>query len=99
MNGLKNIYTCFPGGKHKALTFSFDDGRKEDRRLVELFNQYGIKGTFNLNSGLQDAERIPAGQNGVDELLLALPETAVAEAVLQYLVFIHRPFLPLKVLP
>ena len=62
MNGLKNIYTCFPGGKHKALTFSFDDGRKEDRRLVELFNQYGIKGTFNLNSGLQDAERIPASE-------------------------------------
>ena len=26
---LKNIYTCFPGGKHKALTFSFDDGRKD----------------------------------------------------------------------
>ena len=29
----------------------------------------------------------------------ALPETAVAEAVLQHLVFIHRPFLPLNVLP
>ena len=41
----------------------------------------------------------PAGQNGVDKLLLALPETAVAEAVLQHLVFIHRPFLPLNVLP
>ena len=59
---LKNIYTCFPGGKHKALTFSFDDGRKEDRRLVELFNQYGMKGTFNLNSGLHNAERIPISE-------------------------------------
>ena len=43
---LKNIYTCFPGGRHKVLTMSFDDGRLEDRRLVELFNRYGIRGTF-----------------------------------------------------
>ena len=49
---LKNIYSCFPGGKHKALTMSYDDGREEDRHLVALFNQYGIKGTFNLNSGI-----------------------------------------------
>ena len=33
---LKNIYTCFPGGKHKVLTMSFDDGCVEDRRLVAL---------------------------------------------------------------
>ena len=45
----KVIYTCFPGGKHKVLTMSYDDGRLEDRRLVELFNRYGIRGTFNLN--------------------------------------------------
>ena len=31
----KVIYTCFPGGKHKVLTMSYDDGRLEDRRLVE----------------------------------------------------------------
>ena len=48
----KVIYTCFPGGKHKVLTMSYDDGRLEDRRLVELFNRYGIRGTFNLNGGL-----------------------------------------------
>ena len=28
---LKNIYICFPGGRHKVLTMSFDDGRVEDR--------------------------------------------------------------------
>ena len=48
----KVIYTCFPGGKHKVLTMSYDDGRLEDRRLVELFNRYGIRGTFNLNGRL-----------------------------------------------
>ena len=45
------IYHCFPGGKFKALTMSYDDGRVEDRRLVEIFNRHGIKGTFNLNAG------------------------------------------------
>lgn len=56
---MKNIYTCFPGGKHKALTLSYDDGREEDRRLVSLFNKYGIKGTFHINSGIiSDPKRI-----------------------------------------
>ena len=57
---IKKVYACFPGGKHKALTMSYDDGKQEDRRLVEIFNQYGIKGTFNVNSGLEaDPVRIP----------------------------------------
>ncbi len=51
---LKNIYTCFPDWKHKCLTMSYDDGRTFDRQLVEIFNKYGIKGTFHLNSGLFD---------------------------------------------
>lgn len=55
---LRVIYTCFPGGKHKALTMSYDDGRIEDRKLVEIFNKYGIKGTFNLNSMISGNERI-----------------------------------------
>lgn len=37
--------------KNKAVTFSFDDGVSQDERLVEIFNKYGIKCTFNLNSG------------------------------------------------
>ncbi len=49
---LRAVYTCFPGGRYKALTMSYDDGKEEDRRLVDLFNHYGIKGTFHLNSGL-----------------------------------------------
>ncbi len=35
----------------KILTFSFDDGITQDVRLAELFNKYGMKCTFNLNSG------------------------------------------------
>lgn len=40
----------FPNGKRIAVTTSFDDGVVEDRRVIESFNQWGLKGTFNLNS-------------------------------------------------
>lgn len=39
-------------GKMKAVTFSYDDAVTQDQRLIHLFNQYGLKGTFNLNSEL-----------------------------------------------
>lgn len=38
--------------KNKYLTLSFDDGTIQDVRLIELLNKYGLKSTFNLNSGL-----------------------------------------------
>lgn len=41
----------FPGRKPFALTLSYDDGNIHDRRLVEIMNRYGIRGTFHLNSG------------------------------------------------
>ena len=50
---MNKIYKAFPGGKHKVLTLSYDDGKIQDRRLVKIFNKYGIKATFNLNSGLR----------------------------------------------
>lgn len=39
-------------GKNKALTFSYDDGVTQDIRLIEIFNKYNLKATFNLNSEL-----------------------------------------------
>lgn len=39
-------------GKMKAVTFSYDDGVTQDQRLIRLFDKYGLKCTFNLNSGL-----------------------------------------------
>lgn len=41
----------FPGGRTKALTMSYDDGITQDKKLIQIFDKYGIKGTFNLNSG------------------------------------------------
>lgn len=40
----------------KAVTFSYDDGVAQDIRLVEIFNRYGMKATFNLNTGIQSEE-------------------------------------------
>ena len=33
---MNKIYACYPGGYHKALTMSYDDGKLADRRLVEI---------------------------------------------------------------
>lgn len=50
-------FDLYPGGKKKALTMSYDDGRDSDRKLVGIFNKYGIRGTFHLNSGLMTDEK------------------------------------------
>ena len=50
----------FKDGKRKVLTLSYDDGFVQDIRMVEVLNKYGIKATFNINSGMflkEDAER------------------------------------------
>ncbi len=38
----------------KVFLISFDDGCIWDARLAALLSKYGMKGTFNLNSGLQN---------------------------------------------
>lgn len=47
--------------KLKAVTFSFDDGVQQDKRLMEIFDKYGLKGTFNFNSGRFGVEGIWQG--------------------------------------
>ncbi len=53
---MKITFDYYPEGRTKALTMSYDDGQIHDRKLVEIFNKYGIKGTFHLNSGTLDTE-------------------------------------------
>lgn len=54
----------YPGGVMKALTLSYDDGVVHDRRLVDICNRYGLRGTFNLNSGtLGNPGRIEPGKS------------------------------------
>lgn len=42
----------FPYFKDKAVTLSYDDGVVFDKKLVEIMDEYGLKGTFNINSEL-----------------------------------------------
>ena len=51
-----SMFMRYPGGKRKALTLSYDDGVEQDIYLIELMKKNGLKGTFNLNSGLYAEE-------------------------------------------
>jgi hypothetical protein len=42
-------FNIYPGAKKRIVTFSYDDGHVNDKRLIALFNKYGVKGTFHLN--------------------------------------------------
>lgn len=52
-----SVYLRFPGGKKRALTLSYDDGVEQDVRLIEIMKKHGLKGTFNLNTGLYAPDR------------------------------------------
>ncbi len=47
---MKKTTLLFPKGKKKALTFSYDDGVTQDIRLAKIFNENGLKCTFNINA-------------------------------------------------
>lgn len=55
----------FPGGKPKAFNISYDDGVLQDVRFVQMLNRYGLKGTFNLNSGLMKTGFSWVHENGM----------------------------------
>ena len=58
----------FPGGRRVALTTSFDDGHVYDRRIVEAFNAWGLKGTFNLNSAFLARDGIQVSGGGLEHI-------------------------------
>jgi peptidoglycan/xylan/chitin deacetylase (PgdA/CDA1 family) len=66
----------FPGGLAKAMTLSYDDGNEQDVQLVETLDKYGLKCTFNLNTGLMPEVR-PIWREG--KLNRRLTPTAVKE--------------------
>ncbi len=48
---MNNVFLRFPGGKVKAVTLSYDDNVTDDVRLSQIMQKYGLRGTFNVNSG------------------------------------------------
>lgn len=85
---MKTIYKCFPEGRRKVLTMSFDDGKITDRKLIQIFNKNDIKGTFNINSGLF----------GIDDGFgMRIPENEIAETYRGFEIAVHtstHPTLP-----
>ena len=61
---MAQVFMRFPGGKLKAVTFSYDDGVEQDWKLIEIFEKYHMRATFNINSGLYAPEGTvyPEGQ-------------------------------------
>ena len=51
-------FHVYPGGKKRIVTYSYDDGHKNDERLIALFNKYKVKGTFHLNGKNYENDRI-----------------------------------------
>lgn len=52
----KYIFMRFPGNKPKAFTLSYDDCVEQDVPFIEMCDKYGLKATFNVNSGLYSPE-------------------------------------------
>lgn len=56
----------FPDGKAKAVTWSYDDGCREDIRFAQTMSRYAMKCTFNINSGMmgetEGTGRLTAGE-------------------------------------
>lgn len=75
---LHDLFMRFPGGLAKALTFSYDDGVEQDKRLISVLDRHGLKATFNLNSGLFPPDDLP---NPCDTLIRRMKRT---EALLTY---------------
>ena len=73
-------FLAFPGFKDKALTLSYDDGVVYDKKLIEIMQKHGLKGTFNINS-----ERFSDDPNSrrmaQDEAIALYKETGMEIAV------------------
>ena len=64
---MNKVTLMFPGFRTKAFTMSFDDGIDTDIRMASIMKKYGVKGTFNLNSGLFSPEGTvkPEGRDAI----------------------------------
>lgn len=77
-------------GKMKALTFSYDDGVTQDRRLLRILDKYGLRCTFNINSGcFAEAHAFFDEQKNVTFPHVRLRESEIAEVYAGHEVAVH----------
>ena len=55
----------FPGERVKAVTLSYDDQSEQDIRLIGILDKNGMKGTFNISTGLYSPEGKQFGEGDV----------------------------------
>ena len=82
----KSVFMRYPNGLSKALTLSYDDGVWDDVRMVEILDRYGIKCTFNVNSGRYAASDVTTphtrmSERQVTELLKNSPHEVAVHAL------------------
>lgn len=65
---MEHTFMRFPNFRRKALTLSYDDGVVYDEKLIRIMDKYGLKGTFNINSGLfsEDGQRRMTKQQALE---------------------------------
>ncbi|MBE6602399.1 MAG: polysaccharide deacetylase [Ruminococcaceae bacterium] len=76
------IFMRFPEGRAKALTFSYDDNVRENIRLIQIFNRYGMKATFNINSGLYPQDDSHLRMMSKDEMTKLFDENSPHEVAI-----------------
>lgn len=59
-----NFTLLYPNFKCKAVTFSYDDGVIQDKVIIEIFNKYNVKATFNLNYGKSGSLKTRVDKDG-----------------------------------
>ncbi len=72
----------------KYLTLSFDDGTIQDIRFVDILNRYGLKCTFNLNSGFW-GQKHRIIHDGIDCDHTEIEENQVHDLYLSHEIAVH----------
>ncbi len=85
---LRRDVPLFPGGRKKALTLSYDDGITQDERFIGLLDKYGVKCTFNINSGLMGDEDWLI-QPGVDVSHYKIEKERIAKVYQNHEIAVH----------
>lgn len=65
----------YPDGKAKAFTMSFDDARKNDARFIQSFQNYGLKATFFISTGMLGQSSTI--YSNIDEVVAAYGDTGM----------------------
>ena len=67
---MEHVFTRYPGFRDKALTLSYDDGDKYDKRLIEIMSKHGLRGTFNISSSFMGSGGYKLTREEVEALYL-----------------------------